>query len=232
MHITTPGLVFRLDNPLFARDFARSLYRELLTLTRPSFQRHPNIIRLLKYDLVEDEDGQVVVPVLVMERATHGNLHDFLQRVSTPLDAQDKVNLLSDVTAGLSALHQAGIIHGDVKADNILVFEPPVPSGQRRYVAKLSDFGSIILLDEAQKPNRHVRYHGTSLTNAPETVEQFSKNAIPADMLVRCDMYSLGLLYLHVLAGDLDTAWTLERTRRSRRMGLILLGDVLTFLRM
>lgn len=187
---------------------ARSLYQELLTLTRPSLQQHPNIIRLLKYDLIEDEDDRIAVPALVMERATHGSLHDFLQQVSTPLDAQDKVNLLSDITSALIALHQARLIHGDVKADNVLIFDPQVPSGQKKYVAKLSDFGSVILLDEAQKPNRHVRYHGTRLTNAPETVEQIGKNAIPADMLARCDIYSLGLLYLQVLAGDLDAAWT------------------------
>jgi hypothetical protein len=34
------------------------------------------------------------------------------------------------------------------------------------------------------------------------------KNAIPADMLVRCDTYSLGLLYLQVMHRDLDAAWT------------------------
>ncbi|KIM82919.1 hypothetical protein PILCRDRAFT_88233 [Piloderma croceum F 1598] len=82
------------------------------------------------------------------------------------------------------------------------------PSSEKKYIAKLSDFGSIILLDEAQKSNQHIQYHSTNLTNAPETLEQSGKNTIPVDMLVRCDIYSLGLLYLQVLAGDLNTAWT------------------------
>lgn len=143
-----------------------------------------------------------------MERATYGSLHDFLQQASVPIDAQNKVDLCADVTAGLAALHQAGIIHGDVKADNALIFASPGPSGRRKYIAKLSDFGSTILLDEVRKSNRYVRYHGTKSTNAPETLVQSGNNAIPADMLVRCDIYSLGLLYLHVIAGELDPLWT------------------------
>ena len=184
-----------------------------MTLTHPSLQQHPNITRLLRYDLVPDEHGQIVVPALIMERATYGNLHDFLHQVFPSLDAQYKVDLCADATAGLAALHQAGIIHGDVKADNILIFHATDPSGRRKYVAKLSDFGSAIFLDEARQPNRQFRYHGTSLTNAPETLEQFGKNAIPADMLVRCDNYSLGLVYLQVLAGDLDALWTSKNAK-------------------
>lgn len=143
-----------------------------------------------------------------MERATYGSLHDFLLQESNSLDALGKIDLCVDVTAGLAALHQAGIIHGDVKADNVLIFDSPVHSGHKKYVAKLSDFGSIILLDDARMPGRYVRYYGTSLTNAPETLAQSGKNAIPPDMLIRCDIYSLGLLFLQIVAGCLHTDWT------------------------
>jgi serine/threonine protein kinase len=128
----------------------------------------------------------------------------------TLLGEQDKINICHDVTVALAALHKAEIIHGDVKAANVLVFH--LFDGKRP-VAKLSDFGSIILLDEARKPGQHTRYYGTSLTNAPETLAQSGENAIPHDMLARCDVYSLGLLYLHVVAEDLQAAWTSKSER-------------------
>lgn len=165
-----------------------TLQRELVALTHPGLRQHANISRLLLYDLITSSGKSI--PTLVVERATFGSLYDFLER------------------AGLSAIHRAGIVHGDVKADNILIFESPEPDKQ--FLAKISDFGSIITVDNAkemEKRGGQVRYNGTKSTNAPETVNQSGRDAIKAEMLVRCDTYSLGLVYLHVLARRWERDW-------------------------
>ena len=177
------------------------LQRELMILTHQRFRQHPNIVRLLLYDLVEDGD-EVITPALVMERARYGNLSTFLARNYESLIETEKVDICWDVTSGLSVLHQYGVVHGDVKTDNVLIFESPEPG--RRFTAKLTDFGSCIFLEDT----RSARYFGTRTTNAPETVDQSGDRAIPPAMLPCCDIYSLGLIFLHIVSRNLDEFWT------------------------
>ena len=190
-----------------------TLQRELVALTHPGLRQHANISRLLLYDLITSSSGKSI-PTLVVERATFGSLYDFLERGEHTITAKDRADICNDVTVGLSAIHRAGIVHGDVKADNILIFESPEPDKQ--FLAKISDFGSIITVDDAkeiEKRGGQVRYNGTKSTNAPETVNQSGRDAIKAEMLVRCDTYSLGLVYLHVLAGRWERDWEAKDDR-------------------
>jgi len=101
-------------------------------------------------------------------------------------------------------MHRAKIVHGDIKADNVLV----AYDMEGNYVAKLADFGSSILLDSVSS-SRPARYYGTQITNAPETQNQ-SQTPIPLNMLARCDVYSLGILFLHIFAGELPENWTVK----------------------
>ena len=119
-----------------------------MALTHPGLRKHVNISRLLLYDLITSPSGKSI-PTLVVERATFGSLFDFLERGQHNVMARDRVDICNDVSAGLSAIHKAGFVHGDVKADNILVFESPGPGKQ--FLAKISDFGSIIIVDEAKE---------------------------------------------------------------------------------
>ncbi|CAI4213882.1 unnamed protein product [Parascedosporium putredinis] len=67
-----------------------------------------------------------------------------------------------DITSGLGALHAHGVVHGDLKPNNILVFN----EWGRGYTAKLADFGSAILLSETEFPCRAPP--GTRVYRAPE----------------------------------------------------------------
>ena len=58
------------------------------------------------------------------------------------LDFDLKHLLCLDIARGLSSLHQAGLVHGDVKAENVLVCSSP----SRRYLAKISDFGFSVVV--------------------------------------------------------------------------------------
>lgn len=190
-------------------------------LTNPSLRNHENIVKLLYYDLVQESD-QIVVPALILERATFGSLEDFLGSHSVPVSQDDRTLICQDLTQGLLAIHNCGIAHGDVKVANALVFEASdvsmaegalglegVPTRKRKFVAKLSDFGSIIPLEIGAGSTR---YYGTPMTNAPEVERQSSQQPLHAEGMLKCDAYSLGLLYVNVLAGRLDECLTTKDT--------------------
>ena len=95
------------------------------------------------------------------------------------------------VAAGLKALHESKIIHGDLKPSNILVFDTVDPP--RPQMAKLADFGgSIFELDEDQM----IVYGGTAIYNAPEQEGRGTLNrgkAFTYQELYQADVYSFGL---------------------------------------
>ena len=182
------------------------MHRELLALTHQRLRSHPNIVRLLYYDLVEDGDN-IAVPALIVERADFGSLADFLQEDKNISTNDEKLELCADVTSGLSALHRSEVVHGDVKTENVLLFTDNSQTG-RRFVAKLADFGSIIPIAPSQV--EYGRYYGTKPTNAPEVSEQSMEKALDASGLLKCDNYSLGLLLVNVVVGSLEEALTFK----------------------
>jgi serine/threonine protein kinase len=90
------------------------------------------------------------------------------------------------VAKGLNALHNCGIIHSDVKAENVLV----CTDEKLGLIAKIADFGFSLAEagDGARLPG------GTVPWNAPEWLEW-----IPADKLSKTDIYSFGLLVWKVM---------------------------------
>ncbi|KAH7348176.1 hypothetical protein BKA66DRAFT_305975 [Pyrenochaeta sp. MPI-SDFR-AT-0127] len=149
------------------RAFGQQLYcveREIKNLCNPALRGHPNIVRLLAWglclDTLEDVSGSVPrIPLLVLERANH-SLVDFIEArpMSNSTDAEGhlyaKISL--DIGQGLSAIHDAGMIHGDVKLQNILMFHE-----EGNWVAKLSDFGLTVAAHPDSGTGYDVDYRGT-----------------------------------------------------------------------
>jgi serine/threonine protein kinase len=92
-----------------------------------------------------------------------------------------------DVADGLLALHQLGVVHGDIKPDNVLMFEDP-----KRWTAKIADFSHSIL-DTGE--TRHL-IGGTQAYAAPEWKEKLATGT-----LLKTDVYSYGLLFGSIMAG-------------------------------
>src|SRR5207248_10141075 len=101
----------------------------------------------------------------------------------------DAIRLLAQVAQGLHKAHKLGMIHRDVKPDNILV----TPDGQ----AKLADLGLVKEVDAELNLTKTGRGLGTPHFMAPE---QF-RNAKNAD--ARCDIYSLGATLYMMVTGEL-----------------------------
>ena len=148
-----------------------------------SFSSHPNVLSMLGWSSFLSEGG--LTACLVTEYASHGSLDDFLpQQPTSDLDFLQGV--CYDVASGLSALHQAGVVQGDIKIENILM----CCCENGKVVAKIGDFGSAIFLDQTDQVHH---YRGTVLCNAPEVAAQHVR-PIPQSNLTACDVYSFGLL--------------------------------------
>ncbi|KAJ0385115.1 hypothetical protein COL922a_006997 [Colletotrichum nupharicola] len=120
---------------------------------------HPNLPTVIGYGW--NIRGELIIPFLVVEYAPLGTLREYIQKFQPPLP--DIEILLGDVASALEALHVSGIVHGDIKLDNVLVF----PSWDRpaKALAKLTDFGHALILNDHSKKydDEAVKYGGTAM---------------------------------------------------------------------
>jgi serine/threonine protein kinase len=87
---------------------------------------------------------EIFLPILVVEpaMATCPTLKRYFEVQSNetiPIDLA--IDFICDIAAGLAAVHLYGIIHGDVKDTNVLLFQETV-DGRDKIVAKIADFGA------------------------------------------------------------------------------------------
>ncbi|KXJ84617.1 kinase-like domain-containing protein, partial [Microdochium bolleyi] len=90
----------------------------------------------------------------------HGSLQQYV--ASKKVNIETCLQLSQEIGCGLQALHASGVIHGDVKFENVLIFD----LGDGRVRAKLSDFGSSVIND---RENRMITLTaGTPPWSSPE----------------------------------------------------------------
>jgi serine/threonine protein kinase len=146
---------FNVDQRAFHRRL-QSVVREISIMHHQPLAQHPHILLLLGYGW--KLEGSSPLPYIVVEYGIGGDLRSYLQdRPKSSLKA--KILHCADVACGLMALHQCGIVHGDLKLNNVIIFKSwDRPSGT---VAKLCDFGHSIML-AVENPSQ-LRYVGTTL---------------------------------------------------------------------
>lgn len=160
----------------------QNVLTELHALVFPPLKAHENIIQFLGMAFGSNPFSPTHrLPVIVQEYVQHGTLTDLLHKHS-PLKPNVKHSLCLDSARGLHALHEAGLVHGDVKADNILICSHPT----RTYIAKVADFGFSIIQAEGSP---QVSIGGTAPWKAPEASGTLSQDRLPYT-----DIFSLGLL--------------------------------------
>ncbi|MFO1514758.1 MAG: serine/threonine-protein kinase [Verrucomicrobiota bacterium] len=107
-----------------------------------------------------------------------------LDRFAAQLNFEQKARLLREVARGLSVAHARGLIHRDLKPDNVIVGPDMRP--------RILDFGLALSLEEAARQGRG--FEGTPLYASPE--QAMGKSLGPAS-----DVFSFGSLMFKVLTG-------------------------------
>ncbi len=165
--VLKPGLT---NDPRWEKRFQREL-----RIGRPI--QHPNVCRIFD---IGDADGY---RFLTMEFATRGTLRDLIKKNEPLRPLSERLADAAGAIAGLTAIHAAGIVHRDVKPDNMLRME------DGRLV--LSDFGLATDLPDSTMVSVFV---GTPHYMAPEVRE-----GDPAT--TRSDVWSLGVVLHEIFFG-------------------------------
>jgi eukaryotic-like serine/threonine-protein kinase len=194
------GVVFRAYDIKLQRPVAIKFLSDDLAdvAARRRFQReaqmasslnHPHILTV--YDTGEFEGRQY----LATEFVDGGTLKNWRQQ--QPRSWEDVAELLTGVADGLATAHQAGILHRDIKPDNILVTE----SGY----AKLADFGLAKLTDASQPADitRTIAEDQTQQGVIVGTIAYMSPEQASGKMLdARSDIFSFGVVLYEMLDGQ------------------------------
>lgn len=149
---------------------------------------HTNIATL--YD-IDETNSQLYISMEYVDGATLGKW-----RQNFPDDFETRLHLAIQIAEGLACAHQHGIVHRDIKPDNIMV--------SRENIIKITDFGLAKIL---KSENLHLTKTGTTLgTLAYMSPEQTA--GLEADH--RTDIYSFGVVLFELFTGNMPYKSTNE----------------------
>jgi len=163
-------------DPVFVDRFAR----EARTAARLS---HVNAVAVYDQGSTAGPDGRVVF--LVMELVRGRTLRDLLAE-RRRLSPDEATSLLEPVLAALAAAHRAGLVHRDVKPENVLLSDDGV--------VKVADFGLARAVAATTATTQDGVVLGTAGYVAPEQVSRGAADA-------RTDVYSAGIVLYELLTG-------------------------------
>ncbi len=160
------------------RNAWKRLRREAKAVAR---MNHPAIVQI--YDIVEHDDGDWIV----MELIDGKTLFSILE--GRPLELPEALDVICQITAGLAAAHAKGVVHRDLKTENVMV----TTEGK----VKILDFGLAKSLWQGADKSLSVEGSilGTGRAMSPE-------QAFGDEVSHRSDLFSLGTLIYEVTTGE------------------------------
>jgi len=161
-----------------AAEVREQFFKEARTL---SALDHPNIVPIHAFGHFQER------PFMVMEYLPNNSLS---RRMSEFADHKTAANLLAQIADALHYAHRNGVIHRDVKPDNILFDETDTP--------KLTDFG-VVYFKPALEIDRDPDAKPEMLQGTPEYMapERWKGNITPES-----DQYALGVTFYELLTGE------------------------------
>jgi eukaryotic-like serine/threonine-protein kinase len=144
---------------------------------------HPNVVAV--FDQGEDNSAGDGLIFLAMEYVPGRTLRDVLTDEG-PLTPRAALDLFDPILQAIAAAHDAGLIHRDVKPENVILREDGV--------VKVADFGLARAVTAATTTNASGTLLGTVAYLSPEQVERGIADA-------RSDVYAAGLVLYEMLTG-------------------------------
>lgn len=159
--------------------FIKRFQREALALSSSSIS-HPNIVQM--YDLGEENNNHYIVMEYVK-----GNTLKHLLNKRGHLTLTEAVDIMLQLTEGISHAHKSYIIHRDLKPQNIMI--------EDNGLVKIADFGIAIALNAAQLTQTN-SVMGSVHYLPPEQAGGHKAT-------IKSDIYSLGIMFYELLTGVL-----------------------------
>ncbi|TCD66570.1 hypothetical protein EIP91_001238 [Steccherinum ochraceum] len=143
---------------------------------------HPNIVQYLGF-----EETPTLFSIF-LEYVPGGSIGSFLRKYGKFDDEVTKF-FTSQILNGLEYLHSKGILHRDLKADQILV--------EKSGICKISDFGLSKLTEDINTAGAHTSMQGTVFWMAPEVINSQKKN-----YSAKIDIWSVGCVVYEMWTGQ------------------------------
>ncbi len=180
------AVVYRVRDAELGRVWALKVLHDRQATTRArllregrvlSTLRHPNVVQVVRYLEVNG------AAALVMEFVPGPPLTSLMGR---PLPVEEATRLVHAIASGLAAAHDLGVVHRDLRPQNVLLADPCEP--------KLADFG-VALVPIGPTLTLTGASLGEPAYSAPEQLRD------PRGVGPAADVYSLGVVYVELLTG-------------------------------
>jgi serine/threonine-protein kinase len=190
------GMVYHCHDELLQRDVAIKMLLPELTTNKDTLDgfiqearlaaqlEHPNVVTI--YEIGKEERQSKTHHYMAMEYLTGGNLASRIN--AKQLSIEHCLNWMKQLANGLAYAHKRGIVHQDIKADNIFI----TTEGD----LKIGDFGLARLAAGRAKGRSGHHGMGTPAYMSPELCR-----GDPQDH--RSDIYSMGILFYEMATGQL-----------------------------
>ncbi|MCX6583583.1 MAG: SUMF1/EgtB/PvdO family nonheme iron enzyme [Candidatus Aminicenantes bacterium] len=152
---------------------------------------HPGVVQVYDVDVLADENEGLNVTYIIMQFVEGRSLKNILHETS-PLEMDRVMNISKDILHAIARIHEAGIVHRDIKPPNIIIEK----ESDR---AILIDFGlakDIIDISESAAEAEIDKSMGTPIYMSPDQF-QIHSNIGPG-----VDLYAFGILLYEMLTGD------------------------------
>lgn len=165
------------------KDLTQRMMREARTLAK---LRHPNIVEVHDGGMTAESPPR---PFFVMESLSGLPLRALFREVRGGVGVMSALRIMIGILSGLHYAHVAGVVHRDIKPDNIFLHK----SGADVTVPKILDFGIAHLLLGRRFTGR--MFLGTPRYASPEQLRGGNVSA-------KTDIYAAGLLFFELLTGE------------------------------
>ncbi|MDF2692760.1 MAG: serine/threonine protein kinase [Labilithrix sp.] len=169
----------------FQRDveFCRRFYAEALALSRLD---HTNLVHI--YDFGQEPDGLLYLSMAYVDGVTLRAIQQREKRFEVPRIA----SLMLQISAGLGHAHTRGLIHRDVKPDNVMIVAKEDDDGNRVETVKVLDFGFAVPPSVSGEVAQ--RLAGTPVYMSPE-------QCLGEELDARSDVYACGIMMYELATG-------------------------------
>ena len=179
-------------HPHYQKDphFMKSFRGEALAASQLD---HPNVMRVL--DFGQEPDGLVYIVMEFLSGRTLQSLLDEERRLQT----DRAVEIMIQVCAALSVAHDNGIIHRDIKPDNIMLVPSRNDEGGSFELVKVCDFGIAALQGPRVMDDDEPSIGDTVIAGTPEYMSPEQARGTQID--ARADVYACGICLYELVTG-------------------------------